>query len=272
MIIMLSIEIWLLLLYQNDISNSGLPARAGTLPRGLDPPQGQPQGIPLHSHHLPLDPLLGLLPDFDRSHQPQRPYRLLPHRSVHSVNSFPSERSAACWWDARSHPCADADYPDNQEVGFILSRKFIYYISGVSLIVCGLSLVPQLLVLVLSRFLLGVLNGLQMSLASAFIKEVFPSHIRKPLGGIYSTSRIFGMLTCYFIAEMSGYTFSDAEHILTFLGPAIICITQSILFYALMPDSIVEMITKKQEERAKQCLAKFYTAANIDRRYQQMKM
>lgn len=126
--------------------------------------------------------------------------------------------------------------------------------------------------LVLSRFLLGVLNGLQMSLASAFIKEVFPSHIRKPLGGIYSACRIFGMLTCYFIAEVSGYAFSDTKHILTFLGPAIICIIQSILFYSLMPESIVEMITKKQEERAKQCLAKFYCASNIDRRYQQMKM
>ena len=39
-----------------------------------------------------------------------------------------------------------------------------------SWVVSGLSLVPQALVLVLSRFLLGVLNGLHMSLASAYIK------------------------------------------------------------------------------------------------------
>jgi MFS family permease len=66
--------------------------------------------------------------------------------------------------------------------------------------------VPHLLVFVLSRFLLGLLNGLHMSLASAYIKESFPAHIRKPLGAIYSTCRIFGMLICYFIAEVSGYT------------------------------------------------------------------
>ena len=111
-----------------------------------------------------------------------------------------------------------------------------------------------------------------MSLAGALIKETFPSHIRQPLGAIYSTSRIMGMLYCYLIAEISGYTLTDADHIITFMGPAFVSIVQSILFWWCMPGSIVEMIVKKDEEGAKKGLALFYSSDLVDRRYQQMKM
>ena len=141
-----------------------------------------------------------------------------------------------------------------------------------SWLVCGLSIIPTLISLILSRFLLGVLNGLHMSLASGYIKETFPSHIRKPLGAVYSTSRIFGMLFCYLVSEISGYahTLDNTEHILVFLGPAIIGTIQSILFFIFMPDSIVESISKLGEERALECLSYFYEGENIELRYRQM--
>lgn len=123
----------------------------------------------------------------------------------------------------------------------------IYFLALASLVVCALSLLPHLFIFVLSRFILGILNGFHMSLASAFIKEIFPSHIRKPLGAVYSTARIMGMLTCYLIAEVSGYTLTEADHIITFMGPAFISVLQSFLFRWFMPDSIVEMIAKKNE-------------------------
>ena len=122
------------------------------------------------------------------------------------------------------------------------------------------------------RFLLGVLNGLQMSLASAYIKEVFPAYVRKPLGAVYSTSRIMGMLICYFIALMGNYTTNDYEHIFIFLGPAFISILQSLLFYRFMPDSIQEMVVKQNEDRAKECLRLFYSPENVEKRYMQIKM
>lgn len=105
--------------------------------------------------------------------------------------------------------------------------------------VCFLSLLPHLFIFVLSRFMLGILNGVHMSLGGALIKEIFPSHIRQPLGAIYSAQRILGMLYCYLVAEVSGYTFTDADHILTFMGPAFVSILQSVLFWRFIPGSIV---------------------------------
>ena len=76
----------------------------------------------------------------------------------------------------------------------------LYYLALGTLIICAGTIIPNLLVLSVSRFLLGVFNAFQMSISSAYIKETFPAHIRKPLGAIYSSSRIFGMLLCYLIA------------------------------------------------------------------------
>ena len=144
--------------------------------------------------------------------------------------------------------------------------------AGATIATCALSIVPILFTCVLSRFFLGVVNGLHMSLAGAFIKEIFPSTIRPQLGGVYSTSRIFGMLICYLIAYIAGYTLDEKEHIFIFLGPAFVSILQAALFYHFMPDSIVEMITKHEEERAKAGLALFYSENQIEKRYVQMQM
>lgn len=111
-----------------------------------------------------------------------------------------------------------------------------------------------------------------MSLAGAFIKEIFPSTIRPQLGGVYSTSRILGMVICYLIAFLAGYTFDQMEHIFIFLGPAFVSLIQAALFFRFMPDSIVEMITKQEEERAKEGLAIFYEPHLIEKRYLQMRM
>lgn len=56
-----------------------------------------------------------------------------------------------------------------------------------------------------------------------------------------------------------------------FLGPAIIGTLQSVLFYLVMPDAIVEAITKLGEDRALECLAVFYDEENIENRYMQMR-
>jgi MFS transporter, SP family, arabinose:H+ symporter len=144
--------------------------------------------------------------------------------------------------------------------------------AAASIGLCLLSIIPQLFTCLLSRFLLGVLNALHMSLAGAFIKEIFPSSIRSPLGGVYSTSRIFGMLICFFFAYMAEYTVDKLEHIFIFLGPAFVSILQAFLFYQFMPDSIVEMITKQEEARAKQGIALFYPAHQVERRYLQMRL
>lgn len=80
------------------------------------------------------------------------------------------------------------------------------------------------------------------------------------------------MIFCYFVALMSDYTAEDYEHLIIFLGPAMISVIQSILFYWFMPDSIVEMISKQREGRAKECLGMLYASDNVEKRYQQLRM
>ena len=55
------------------------------------------------------------------------------------------------------------------------------------------------------------------------------------------------------------------------MGPAFIASLQSLLFWLLMPDAIVEAITKLGEERALECLALFYDEEYVEDRYLQIR-
>jgi len=75
------------------------------------------------------------------------------------------------------------------------------------------------------------------------------------------------MLLCYLIAMISRYTSNYTEHVLVFMGPAIISVIQSFFLWRFVPDAIVEMVAKKEEEKARSGLLKLYTPQNAELRY-----
>ena len=154
----------------------------------------------LRTHHLHLHHLFRILTHRHLSSQPTTNQKQLRNRSQQCSHPLTPQRHTTSRRHARLHTRTQSHPPHHEKVIALWDRKAIYFLMLASWIVCGISLIPHLLPLVTSRFLLGVLNGLHMSLASSYIKETFPSHIRKPLGAVYSTCRIFGMLLCYLFA------------------------------------------------------------------------
>jgi MFS family permease len=55
------------------------------------------------------------------------------------------------------------------------------------------------------------------------------------------------------------------------MGPGVLGTIQSILFWRLLPDSIVEAVTNMGEERALECLRVYYEEEHVERRYLQLR-
>ena len=95
---------------------------------------------------------------------------------------------------------------DYKTVRLVQIRKSHYWLLAATILQCGMSVIPFLEFLVLSRFLLGILNAFYVSIASSYLKENFPFNLRKKMGAIYSVGRILGILICYSIGELSDYS------------------------------------------------------------------
>ena len=154
----------------NDISYQAIRQIARDQHWRLNTPQKLKQALLLLPHHLSLHPLFRLLSHRHLRHQPQIAQAVLQHRSHHIVHSLAAQWHPSSWRYAWLHPCAQPHTSHHQKVPDKISRKAVYFLALASWVVCGLSIIPTLVVFVLSRFLLGVLNGLHMSLASAYIK------------------------------------------------------------------------------------------------------
>ncbi len=107
-----------------------------------------------------------------------------------------------------------------------------FHLTLCTIIVCGLKFVPTISVLVIARFLLGILSSHYMALAPNLIKDHLPDRLWKPYGALYEAMRIIGMLLCYFVgAPYIGGT----TNIPIFLGPVFISGIQAIVLYFLLP-------------------------------------
>ena len=60
-------------------------------------------------------------------------------------------------------------------------------------------MIPSFPLLVICRFVLGILVAWYMALAMNLIKEHFPDDYWKPFGAVYSAMRILGILLAYII-------------------------------------------------------------------------
>lgn len=85
-------------------------------------------------------------------------------------------------------------------------RRIHYYLTIATFVACGISVIPTFYTVLIGRFSLGSLVSLYLSVSVGYIKETFPSFIRKSLGAIYSTGRVLGIVICYMIAYLSNYS------------------------------------------------------------------
>lgn len=125
-------------------------------------------------------------------------------------------------------------------------RQSTHWLMAATLLQCTVSVIPYLETLVLSRFFLGCLNAIYTSVASGYLKEIFPPRMRKKCGAVFSCGRILGILLCYSIAELSHYSEDETEHVIVFFGPAILAVLQSILIVAFLPQSFYDLARKTE--------------------------
>ncbi len=107
-----------------------------------------------------------------------------------------------------------------------------YYLTLATAILCGLQFVPWFPLLVLIRFLMGIISAHYMPLAPNLIKDHFTDDLWKPYGALYSAMRIIGMLLSFLLGE----PFIDGSaNIPLFIGPFVISLIQSIGVYFFLP-------------------------------------
>ena len=139
-----------------------------------------------------------------------------------------------------------------QKVQHSIGRKLHYYLSLVSFVVCGLSVLPSFPLVVVCRFFLGIICAQYMALSINLIKEHFTDFYWKPFGAMYSAMRILGILLAYVIGTIFIQLKSASNgHIVLFLGPAVISIFQALSLGYNLPESPVEMLRDNEESKAK---------------------
>jgi MFS family permease len=79
----------------------------------------------------------------------------------------------------------------------------------ITVIACGLSIVHSFEAIMVSRFIIGILNAIHISVASGYVKETFPTSLRNPFGAIHSCGRVLGALVCFTIARIFDYREDD---------------------------------------------------------------
>lgn len=100
--------------------------------------------------------------------------------------------------------------------------------------------IPNFVILVISRFILGFLSAQYMTLALNSIKDHFPEQLWKPYGAVYSSMRVLGILICYFVGEVfSEATNSSAGNITLFFVPVLISGVQALTLGYYLPESPV---------------------------------
>jgi hypothetical protein len=104
-----------------------------------------------------------------------------------------------------------------------------------------------------------------MSVAAAYIKETFPTSLKKPFGAIYASSRVFGILVCYTIAEIFDYKQDEREHISVYFGLSYLAIIQAILVYFYLPHSPVEMMARNNEKEFMATMEMLYRREDVGR-------
>ena len=99
-------------------------------------------------------------------------------------------------------PVSEDQNVHQQKVPVSIPRKLHYYLSLITLIICGLSILPSLPLVVVCRFFLGVICAQYMALSVNLIKEHFTDFYWKPFGAMYSAMRILGILLAYVIGTI----------------------------------------------------------------------
>lgn len=98
-----------------------------------------------------------------------------------------------------------------------------------SIIFCAVTLVPFYSVMIIGRFLLGIVASWENTFAAILIKDLTPLQYRAMFGGLFYTARISGITFSSLMAVIFWWQLDDTEVILINLLPVYIAIIQWIL-------------------------------------------
>lgn len=126
-----------------------------------------------------------------------------------------------------------------------------------------ISILPAIEAILVSRFLLGILNAFYTSVPASYIKEVFPACLKSQFGAIYSCGRVSGILVCFTVAEIYDYREDILEHNSIFLGLTYMALLQAILIFFFLPHSPIEMLGKGNEKELMAAVKTLYECKDL---------
>lgn len=150
-------------------------------------------------------------------------------------------------------------------------RRSYYIFAGSAIIASGLSLIPTIGSLYLSRFLLGMTCAFSTLIAAIYLRQSFSERLRRTFGGIYAVSKMIGTEMCYILGYLlSRSSISENAHLVVFCGAGILSMIQILLVACLCPEVPVEMLQLKRFDRLNETLHKLYREEDIPRKIKEL--
>jgi MFS family permease len=131
-------------------------------------------------------------------------------------------------------------------------------------------LVPLLLTLYISRFVLGITCAFSIGVAGMYIRQTFSERLRRTFGSIYSLSKMMGTEVCYIIGYILNQLQYPDSHLIVFWGAGMLSVVQCLLVVFFLPEVPVEMLTLKKYDRFNSTLYQLYCPEDIPTRIREL--
>jgi MFS family permease len=113
---------------------------------------------------------------------------------------------------------------------------------------CGISVIPHIATLIISRFLLGLGCGFSMIVGGIYIRQTYSERKRRSLGGVYSLFKMIGseisLGISYFLSSNSVINI----HLYITLGVGLLAVIQMVLTKFVLPEIALEMLMVKNKD------------------------